>query len=117
MQLLTRMRRRLGGLDVSPRTHARINQTAKRLQRGPIDGLSLGLHVVLVPVETEPAEVFDRLRGGTRLVLRMIEVLHAEDHLAALVARAKPGDHERAHVPEMQRARRARRKATDIPTH
>jgi hypothetical protein len=44
----------------------------------------------------------------------MVEILHAQDHLAAGLPRTKPRNQERAHIPEMQGARRAWRQPANI---
>ena len=47
----------------------------------------------------------------------MVEILHAEDHLAAAGARAEPGDGKGSDVAEMEGARRAGREPADIAAH
>ena len=115
-KLLALVRRRLRGLDIATRTDARIRKTTsdKRGKRIAVKVLPLGLHVFLVPVEAKPLEISNCVSRRAWLVFRMVEILHAEDHLAAKRPRAKPCNHESAHVPEVQGASRTRRKAADV---
>ena len=88
------------------------------LYRGAIMFPALGLHKLLVPIESQPAEIGDGLFGGAGLVARMVQILHAKDHLAALRTRAQPGHHERAHVPQVQGTRGTWRQSADVrPVH
>ena len=115
VELLARVRRRLGGLDVPPRTDAGIDKRcawrprAQIVESRAVDRLARALDVFLVPVEPQPLQILDRLRRSAGLVLRMVEILHAEDDPSAPRPRAQPRDHERPHVPEMQGTRRTRR--------
>ena len=110
------MRRRLRGLDVAARADAWIREAARdeRRKRVTVKAFSLGLHVFLVPVEAKPLEISNSVRRRAGLVLRMVEIFHAEDHLSAKRPRTKPCDHKSAHVPEVQRPCRTRRKPSDV---
>ena len=115
-KLLALVRRRLRGLDISARADAWIREAARgeRRKRVTVKAFSLGLHVFLVPVEAKPLEISNSVRRRAGLVLRMVEIFHAEDHLSAKRPRTKPCDHKSAHVPEVQRPCRTRRKPSDI---
>ena len=115
-KLLAFVRRRLRGFDISTRTDAWIREVARdeRRKRVTVKAFSLGLHVLLVPVEAKPLEISNCVNCRAWLVLRMVEILHAEDYLAAKRPRTKPGNHESAHVPEMQGTSRTRRKPADV---
>ena len=110
------MRRGLHGLDVAPRADARIGKPlcAKSRKRLGIKPLPFTLRERLIPVEPKPSEILDRLRLRARLVLGMVEILHAQDHLAAGLTRTEPRNHERAHIAKMQGARRAWRQPANI---
>ena len=100
------MRRALGRLHVTPRTHARIGAPCgnQLLERLAVEWPALALHILRVPVKAQPAQIFHGCRGGARLVARMVEILHAKHNLPALRTGTQPRDHERARVPEVQRA-------------
>ena len=64
-----------------------------------VQGQALGLLVLLVPGETEPAQAFeDGLHAGVRVALD-IGVIEAQDHGAAVVAGVEPVEDEGARLP------------------
>ena len=111
------MRGGLRRLHVAARADARIGEAlpSQFSERVAVDRPSLGLHVLLVPVEPQPAEVVQGLRRRARLVPRVVEVLHAHYKLPADGPRPQPRYHESARVAKVQRARRTRREPPDVP--
>jgi hypothetical protein len=104
----------LRALDIAPGTDARIDAPAQTLKRGAVEFRPMRLHDLLVPVETEPAQIVDRLTVGPRFVAGMIKVFHPKKKPPAARTRAQPGDHECPHVAEVKRARRTRRQTAYI---
>src|SRR4051812_33193881 len=98
------MRRTGGSFDVAARAGTGIDQFALAqanqgvfIERQPLrldDWLS-------VPVEAEPAQVFEGLFGGAGFDARRVNVLDAQDKSAILGTRAKPGDEVSAGVADM----------------
>ena len=110
------MRRGLRLLDVMPRADARVGAAGgDQLREGvAVDAEPGRLHDGLaVPVEPEPAQVLEHPGGGAGLLLRVVEVLDPEQDAPAARARREPREQKRARVAQMQRARGARREASD----
>ena len=114
VELFAGVRGGLRGLDVLPAADAGIDEALRlqELERALVDRLAFGLDVFGVPVEAEPAEVLDGLRGGTGLVLRVVEVLGAQDDASPGGPGAQPGDQKRPDVAQVEGARRTRREAS-----
>jgi hypothetical protein len=87
---------------------------AEFFQRGAVSVLAVRLNIFFVPVETEPFEILDGRRRRAGLVAGMIQIFHAHDNAAAERPGAQPCDHERAHVPQMQRSRGTWSEPSDI---
>ena len=70
----------------------------------------LGLFVLLVPAEVEPAQAFeDRSHRGFGVALD-VGIVEAQDHRPALVAGVEPVENEGARAADVQKAGRRRRK-------
>lgn len=114
---VTFMRGGEGGLDIFARVRGRIDRPGgsqvfpDRLVKGESGTLRL---CRFVPVEAEPAQIFDRLPGIIRLAAVAVEVFKAVEQRSARRPCARPSNTKGAGVPPMEFAGRRRREASAI---
>ena len=76
----------------------------------PVQRQPLGLAILLVPTEIEPAQALeDGIERGLGIALD-VGVVDAQDHGAAVVAGVEPVEDEGARAPDVQKAGGRRRK-------
>ena len=97
--------------DVPARTNTGID--ASMLEQ-PSNRLSMGFRSIrgddpIVPVETEPLQIFDHSVHVGRIGSLVVDVVEAQHHASILAARAPPGQKQAEGVAEVEQARRARR--------
>ena len=85
-QLFSFVRSGLRRLHVLPAAHAWIHKSGglQALKRGAVHFAPFGLHMLLVPVESEPTQFFDCFHSGSGLIAWMVEILHTENDATAL---------------------------------
>ena len=82
-----------------------------RLGRLPMQRQALGLAVLFVPAEIQPAQPFeDGIERGFGVALD-VGVVDAQDHGAAVAAGVQPVEDERARAADVEKARGRGRKA------
>jgi hypothetical protein len=82
-----------------------------RLSRGLVHRQPLGLAILFVPTQIEPAQpVEDGIERRLRVAFD-VGIVDAQDHRAAIVARVKPVEDERARAADMEKAGGGRREA------
>ncbi len=82
-----------------------------RLGDAAVQGEAVGLPVLLVPAEIEPAQAFEDGIEGRLGVALDVGVVDAQDHRAAVVAGVEPVEDEGARAADVQIARGGGRKA------
>src|ERR1019366_5943425 len=82
-----------------------------RLRRFPMHRQALGLAILLVPSEIQPAQTIeDGIERSLRIALD-VGIVDAQDHRAAVMARVEPVEDERARAADMEKAGGRRREA------
>ena len=110
--------------DVGPRARARIHALAVLEALEPLfimrrlapteDRTPRPSQVwTLIPIETKPAEVFERSSGSPRPQPRPVQVFDAQNDPSACMPCGQPGDQKRARVAEVQSTRRRRGEPAD----
>ncbi len=106
---MVRVRGARGRRDVGPRAGAGVNEflSLQFLQGDLVEREPFGLNDdFAVPVEAEPAEVFECLLRGAGLDPRRIDVFDSQAHHAAARAGRQPRDEIGARVADVLRASR-----------